>query len=579
MFKTKKDKIYVIILAVISIVLLVRCFFGFQQSDESFYMSLVHRLYLGDKLVSDEWHPTQFYSVILLPFYFVYHLIVKDGTGVILYFRILMTALSVFTGFLTYRSMRKFEINEFFSFTAAFTITVFCKSNILGPSYNNLCVCFMVLALLVITDDDYNNKKSRQILSGFLISLSVLCMPYLGAIVILYTVFSLFLSIRKKDRSVLYFIGGIMATAIIYVILAFRLNDIRGIITNFEYIFKDPEHKKGFLHAFDNTLDSFKSFNNPYVLMTFLILCLLLLIFALAKKEMASKLLNSGWYLLLTIPALILTFYKGIRNPGYPSIALCVWSLPIVILFFVSDNRNLLKRQAGLFLFFGFSTVLCFAGGSDTRLNGTTNGFTITALGIFVILGSIAKNQTDKKEDLTLIKKFIPSMCITILLLIMLTQRIFIVVRDADLNKLNTRIQSGPAAGLYTTENHCRQYGQVLELIRKLNSEYEGKTVFYTKILPWAYLCSDNKYGAPTAWRLELSDSLLLNYYELHPDRIPDMVVILNEDIGSYESCSFNRKKGNAKPNKNSFKGDFWDYLNSGEYEIMETDVATVYVR
>ena len=57
------------------------------------------------------------------------------------------------------------------------------------------------------------------------------------------------------------------------------------------------------------------------------------------------------------------------------------------------------------------------------------------------------------------------------------------------------------------------------------------------------------------------------------------MVVILNEDIGSYESCSFNRKKGNAKPNKNSFKGDFWDYINSGEYEIMETDVFAPHTR
>ncbi len=574
MFKTREDKIYAAVLAFIALILLVRCFFGFQQSDESFYMSLVHRLYLGDKLVSDEWHPTQFYSVILLPFYHIRRLLVKDADGLILYFRILMTGLSVFTGFFAYRSMRKLGTNSFLSFSAAFTVMVFCKSNILGPSYNNLCVCFLTLALFIMTAGDYKEKKSRQLLAGFLVSLSVLCMPYMGISVILYCLVSFIFAVRKKEPSILYFICGIVATALIYVITAFRLNDIPGIMTGFEYIFKDPEHKKGFMHAFNNTLDSFKSFNNIYVLTVFLCLCAVLLILALIKRQTASKLLFNRWLPLLTVPALILAFYKGFRNPGYPAIALCVWSLPILILYFTAaGGQELLRPQTALFLYFGFSLVLCFAGGSDTRLNGTTNGFTIMALGVFLAFGSVySQKSAEKREKL-------PALCIIILLSLMLTQRIVIVVRDADLIKLNCRISNGPAAGLFTTKEHCEQYEQVLSLVEGLNRDYKGKTVFYTKILPWAYTCGDLRYGAPTSWRLKLSDPLLLSYYELHPDRIPDLVVILREDIGSFEKCSFNRKKGSADPNKNSLKGDFWEYLNAGGYEIIETDVATMYVR
>ena len=43
--------------------------YGAKGADESFYLTIPHRLLLGDGLVSDEWHPSLFSSFFLyLPF-------------------------------------------------------------------------------------------------------------------------------------------------------------------------------------------------------------------------------------------------------------------------------------------------------------------------------------------------------------------------------------------------------------------------------------------------------------------------------------------------------------------------------
>lgn len=59
-------------LFIIAVVLAIRNLYSFSWSDESFYLAEIHRLFLGGKPFVDEWHPTQFYAVLFLPFYNIY---------------------------------------------------------------------------------------------------------------------------------------------------------------------------------------------------------------------------------------------------------------------------------------------------------------------------------------------------------------------------------------------------------------------------------------------------------------------------------------------------------------------------
>ena len=70
--KLKRSDIVFIIFGIIAAALLIRAFYGFCQSDESFYVSTAGRFAAGDLVFADEWHPTQLAALITMPVYKVY---------------------------------------------------------------------------------------------------------------------------------------------------------------------------------------------------------------------------------------------------------------------------------------------------------------------------------------------------------------------------------------------------------------------------------------------------------------------------------------------------------------------------
>ena len=185
-----------------------------------------------------------------------------------------------------------------------------------------------------------------------------------------------------------------------------------------------------------------------------------------------------------------------------------------------------------------------------------------------------------------------------------MTLRIVNIYRDAPLSALTGKIEAGPAKGLYTTEKHLTQYKEVYEtLLAYCQSEdlpdpaakddepvsTEGmaasreeeagvglNTIFISKLLPWGYLCTDLRVGAPTTWRTELGSERLREYYELNPDRIPELVLVLNDEYGTYDTCG----DVEADPNPNAKElpeGFLTEYMKENNYETQETACGILY--
>ena len=68
--------------------LLWRCQYSFCWSDESFYLSTVHRFWLGDAPFRDEWNTGQLYAVLLLPFYGAWRALAGSTEGIYLAARV-----------------------------------------------------------------------------------------------------------------------------------------------------------------------------------------------------------------------------------------------------------------------------------------------------------------------------------------------------------------------------------------------------------------------------------------------------------------------------------------------------------
>ena len=87
---------YALALAAMGAVLAVRALYGFCWSDESFYLTFAQRLWNGQKLILDEWHPVQFYSVLLYPILSLYRALFGT-TGIYLFAREVYVAAALAT--------------------------------------------------------------------------------------------------------------------------------------------------------------------------------------------------------------------------------------------------------------------------------------------------------------------------------------------------------------------------------------------------------------------------------------------------------------------------------------------------
>ena len=107
--------------------------------------------------------------------------------------------------------------------------------------------------------------------------------------------------------------------------------------------------------------------------------------------------------------------------------------------------------------------------------------------------------------------------------------------------------------------------------------EPQGK-VLYSKLLPWAYFYTDYQFGTPSTWRNRISSKHLINYYEMQPEKKPDIVVVFNDDSGKYEESKYDSIIRKKRPNKNHFVGPFYKELRE-DYKMERTECATVYIK
>ena len=103
------------------------------------------------------------------------------------------------------------------------------------------------------------------------------------------------------------------------------------------------------------------------------------------------------------------------------------------------------------------------------------------------------------------------------------------VYRDAPLASLNTQIHLGPAKGIYTTSASCDKYEGIVKF---LMDEGEDRSAAFSELLPFGYLCLRESPASPTVWRLPLPSEDMEKYLEAHPEKRPDILLVLKQGYG-----------------------------------------------
>ncbi len=542
-------KLYVYVLMLFGIILLIRSKYSFCWSDESFYLTFAQRLWNGQQLIVDEWHPTQFYSVILFPLLSLYHLLFGNN-GIYLFVRILIIVLSLITSIFLYFTLCK-RTSCLLSFICSSFYLLYSRGNIWGYSYYNLFLTFCVL-MLCFAENSRNGKLSKLflIISGICASFAVLCMPYF-AIFLLIAIF-IGLCVKRTRKESFFVLIGVFITAV-YFLLFYFPKDLSNALINLKQIINDPEHVSGL-------------FYNLYVSMSdatrrYLFEIIFLFLFLIIEKCLLLKNKYFKFKIVLYFCAMLISYIAHMNDEtGFTLYTFACFSTALIIL--LNFNKNIDCFALSLMIL-GILTSLSMAMGSNTYSIAFSVGMPIYAMGIVL--------QFDKLQitNKTISDMFILFCFVTISF--MFLSRITYVYRDDNLQELNVKLDRGVAEGLYTSNEHAEQYYQVIDMIEDLENKYDkSNTIFFTKILPWGYVQTNFKCGAPTAWRTPLNSARLKDYYEIHENLIPSIVVVLKDDMGKYSY--------DQRPNENVYDGWLLEYMVSNNYQHYSYSCADVYV-
>ncbi|MBQ3480988.1 MAG: hypothetical protein IJH48_01425 [Oscillospiraceae bacterium] len=548
-----------VLLTFLGCVLILHGRLSFCQSDESFYLALAHRLWSGDRLILDEWHPAQFYSPLLYPFYALYKAAVPSGDGVYLAARILYVTLALLCSLLLCNRMTGSAAWPA-AFAASALVLLYSRANIAGPSYYNLCLLSALAAVLCLSA----GKKTLWFAGGLFLSCAVLCNPYLAFFAVPLLIAACV--IRRSRRRGCCCAAGVFAAALLYIVLLFSYGRPAALIGSLKKVLDDPLHQAGLLESLKAAAWGLKQSVSLFILPQTAIGCLLVLL--CRKRGRRSLAVIRSAYLLLSLLFVGWTALKAID-----SICFAV-SVPFTILMLPAALEALLERKKPFALALyaaGLLLAMAFCLGSNTGLDAMTVGFACSSAGGAPLLFS---GKGEGKA--LLVRRGLVCCLLAVLIGTFGAHRFLGIYRDAPVSELVQRIEHGPAAGLYTTKEHAAEYEEIRSKLLSLRQRFpDAERVLISKRLPWAYLVTDLRCADMSAWTSEICDPRLEEYYADHPR--PDLVIILAADTASYKTAPFNNHQGSSQMNANPLEGPFFEYLQKNGDLVDETGLMRVY--
>ncbi|MCR5420855.1 MAG: hypothetical protein K6E98_07610 [Lachnospiraceae bacterium] len=365
---------------------------------------------------------------------------------------------------------------------------------------------------------------------------------------------------------------GISIPAVLFLLYLITHVSIPDFIKGIPYVLSDEEHGTTFIYPIKKF---FIGINEVFGYGAY---AAYLLIIASVFTSFFNIFKNRVCYLLIFTADLLLfidLFICSIGHTGYIQTALCLFALP---LYFMTPAKDL--KIFYTFILGGMILSLVYSYSSNGYLYVLSIGHFVSSIGCLMAIENFIKTLSDYKLKPVFMVGCTAVICTVIVQTMML--RMVNVYRDAPIQMLNFRITDGPAKGLYTTADHYVSYNVVYSTLQKYCTSAQlsnpvNNSIFITKLLPFGYMCTDLKCAAPTTWRTAFNSVRLKPYYDMNPDRTPDMILVLNESYGSYLTCG--DVEADPAPNENEINGYLLEYVNSNNYEQINVPCGMLYKR
>lgn len=237
----KKEKLLTIILWIFVVLAAIKSILTDTGFDNAYTVAMSYRHLNGDQMFKYMWEPHQtsiFFTDALM---WLYHLVIPDYTGVMLYLQICGSLLLAGIGYALYKSLTEYMGKRMAMLSGLFFF-IFRAKQTPFPDFANLQICFSALSFIFIIKFLKNEEKGwLLILSGMSLCLEVLSYP---SSVITYIPLIIFLIIvtKRKARNALVFTGTCAAIGTSYVGFFVVKLGLNQFLKNIENIFYSDSH-------------------------------------------------------------------------------------------------------------------------------------------------------------------------------------------------------------------------------------------------------------------------------------------------------------------------------------------------
>ena len=522
-FKIKNKKIFLLelCLLLLSALACAKCLILGLRSDEEYAVSMAYRMTAGDRMFLDMWEPHQTSGFLCAALIRIFSWFSSSLDYLLLYLRfagiLLQGAVSIFT----YTTLKKRYPQPLAFFCGLFCFTLLPKW-ILVPEFSNLLLwgnlCTMMCFLRIYYDA--RGKYGLLILAGLSTCCAVLAYPtsLLTAAVYAAAIFKLYPQKARKYAGC--YLGTCFLSGVLY-LFYFLLHMSPGqLMQGISQMSVDGSHS----HSFTEKLLSYGQelvmdmlpwllYLLPLMLIAYLFLflwkqrhraitcALFLVLISMAQQLLIwlgpSTYLNQPYlffYIAFLAGGLVLK-----RNPALTWIG--IWpACSALVAALLLTNTGI--RVTGAYLLPGILAVLLAfyealpTEKSESPLLRPLYWFTLFAFSglLLFVKGYLVNENEGYKEDVFYVKQ---------------------------------KALSGPAKNIYCRYTDGYQYNIVAELASQYVSE-EDAVLCVSEHSLW-YLLTEGTISAYSTISTPTFDERLLEYWELHPEKYPDIVLAAKE--------------------------------------------------
>lgn len=561
MSKTKEKKIIQYMLIVVNVLLVAltvlgvikTCFVGF-DIDEAYAVAQSYRMVMGDNMFSQMWESHQMSAFGLAIFILPYLLVTGGKTvGIVLYLRIVGTVIHLLLGWWFYKVAKK-NFNTTYALLIMLAHVNFLPKWLVLAEFEIMqywAVCIMFLALLTWQEQ---KKNGWLILSGAALFMAMMTYP---TMILLYPVYVIGLftlkgnSAKEKWQSVLIFTGTTFIIGVLFLIYLRTYMTVEEFLRYVSYIFMDESHGEPLAVRFkyygrdwEKFLEEMPAFIMWAAINTGIVIIIELAVQKIsnikklkkaAKADDKEEETQSLGRIILKYVLIFFILWFGVfvgehilgsllddKNQFYMYFRFLFATVAGAVCFAVSAKKNSQYFWFGIMP--GFVGAIASMLVTNMSLEISVARAYIGVMATLFIVGNIIKDKFDKEVAVKVVGyivicAFIGGLVISKLLLVRVTGCLPVTLKmEMDW------VKEGPAAGLLIDDDLAVQYNENIPLIEQYVDADDNLLYFGCENI--YYLVPGANLATPTVQGTAVFNEMFLKYYEEHPERMPDVVII-----------------------------------------------------